>query len=168
MKTIYQRSLISLISILVLFSSSCKKDDAEPTPSATTIPSNNTTTCNFTTNVLVIDGTVKTILSDSCRVFGSNYYAEHFADAGKTEGIAIIFNGTSVPAAGTYTAVNTFAAIAPGKAYVEYYNTSNAYQPASGTVTVTDNGSSKIYTFCNFSCTDGTTTKSVSLRSNCN
>ncbi len=167
MKTIHQLSFI-LVSTMILFSTSCKKDDAETTPAPTPTPAPANTTCNYTTNVLVIDGTVKTILSDSCRVFGTNYYTEHFADAAKTEGIAIIFDGTALPAAGTYSAVNTFAAVAPGKAYVEYYNISNAYQPASGTVTVTDNGSSKIYTFCTFSCTDGTTTKVISLRSKCN
>ena len=151
------------LALSMMIYASCKKDDPEPEP-----VNNNSDACNYTTNVLVIDGTTKNIVSDSCRVFGSNYYTEHFVDAGKTEGIAIIFNGTSLPAAGTYTAVNTFGAIAAGKAYVEYYSATSAYQPAAGTITVTNSGNSKIYTFCNFSCTDGTTTKVVSVRATCN
>lgn len=145
----------------IQFMSSCKKKDDST-------DNTNPNPCNFITNVLVIDGTTKGIVSDSCRVFGNNYYTEHWVDAGKTEGIAIIFDGTALPAAGTYTAVNSFPAVSAGKAYVEYYNLTSAYQPASGTITVTDNGSSKIYTFCNFSCTDGTTSKTISVRATCN
>ncbi|HKR05477.1 MAG TPA: hypothetical protein VJY62_12655 [Bacteroidia bacterium] len=156
--------LLTLVLSIMLFTS-CKKDDPEPSPAAN---NNNNDPCNYTTNVLVVDGNTKNIVSDSCRVFGSNYYTEYFVDAGKTEGIAIIFNGTSMPAAGTYTAVNTFTAIASGKAYVEYYSATSAYQPASGTITITNSGNSKIYTFCNFSCTDGTTTKTISVRATCN
>jgi hypothetical protein len=166
MKNIYKTLSIFAAAILICIYPSCKKDSTAPT--TTNTPNNNNTTCNYTTNVLVINSIVNNIVSDSCRVFGSNYYTEHWVDAGKTEGIAIIFNGTSLPAAGTYTAVNTFAAVDATHVYVEYYTAADAYQPASGTVTVTDNGSSKIYTFCNFSCTNGSATKTVSLRATCN
>ena len=163
MKNIYKTILIPAVAFSVLIYASCKKDSTEPTSS-----NNTNNPCNYTTDVLVIDATVKNILSDSCRVFGANYYTEHWVDAAKTEGIAIIFNGTAPPAAGTYTAVNTFTAIDASHAYVEYYTAASAYQPASGTITVTDSGTSKIYTFCNFACTDGTTTKTVSVRTTCN
>lgn len=162
-----RKNILPLTAIcLVLLFTACKKDETEPASNNTN--NNNPTPCNFSTNVLVIDATTKNILSDSCRVFGSNYYTEHWADAARTEGIAIIFNGTTPPAAGTYTAVSTFTAITSSTAYVEYYTSTTAYQPAGGTITVTDSGSSKIYTFCNFSCTDGSATKTVSLRATCN
>ncbi|MFN8155021.1 MAG: hypothetical protein U0Y08_12080 [Bacteroidia bacterium] len=153
-------SLLAVISMMLL-SISCKKEEADPAPA-------NNSSCNYTTDVVAVDGTIKNVVSDSCRVFGTNYYTEHFADAGKTEAVTIIFDGTSLPAAGDYTAVNTFPAVGPGKVYVEYYTNTSAYQPASGTVSVAVSGTTRIYTFCNLSCTDGTTTKSVSLRSTCN
>ena len=167
MKNIYKTTPILAFAFCLAVLSSCKKDDTAP---ATNSPTNNTnpTPCNFTTDVLRIDATTKNILSDSCRTFGSNYFSEHWVDAAKTEGIVLIFNGTTPPAAGNYTAVNTFPAVDATHAYVEYYTSSTAYQPASGTITVTDNGSSKIYTFCNFSCTDGSATKTISVRTTCN
>ncbi len=167
MKNLIKNLSVSALVFILLCHISCKKNNAEP--ETTTNNNNNPTpTCNFSTNVLVIDGIQKNVLSDSCRVFGSNYYTEHFVDAAKTEAITIIFDGTSIPAAGTYTAVNTFPAINATHVYVEYYTAASAYQPASGTVTVTDSGSAKIYTFCNLPCTDGTTTKTISVRATCN
>ena len=166
MQNIYKTVSLLGVVFFILILSACKKDDNAPVNNNNT--NNNTNPCNFTTSVLVIDATTKNILSDSCRVFGSNYFSEHWVDAAKTEGIVLIFDGAAAPATGTYTAVNTFAAIASGKVYVEYYDVTNAYQPASGTVTVSDNGSSKIYTFCNFSCTNGSTAKTISVRAECN
>lgn len=157
--------LLVACSILCLTTSSCKKDS--PATPATNNTTNSNNNCNFTSNVLVADGVTKTIVSDSCRVFGSNYYTEHFADAGRTEAVAIIFDGTAAPAAGTYTAVNTITAVGPGHAYVEYYTAADAFQPANGNITVSDSGTAKIYSFCNFSCTNGTVTKSISIRSVC-
>ena len=165
MKNIFKSISILTVIFSVTIFSSCKKDNAAPANNST---NNNTTPCSYTTNVLVINSTVKNILSDSCRIFGSNYFSEHWVDAGQTEGIVLIFNGTTPPSAGTYTAVNTLPAIDAAHAYVEYYTSASAYQPASGTITVADNGSSKIYTFCNFACTDGTTTKTVNVRATCN
>ena len=160
MKNQIRNSLLAVTSMMLLCIA-CKKDDSDPAPV-------NNSGCNYSTDVVAVDGTVKNIVSDSCRVFGSNYYTEHFADAGKTEAVTIIFDGTALPAAGDYTAVNTLATVGPGKVYVEYYTNTSAYQPASGTVNVTVNGSSRIYSFCNLSCTDGSVTKSISLRSTCN
>jgi hypothetical protein len=166
MKNISKATSLLVLAFCLAVLSSCKKDNPAPAPAPTT--PNNTTTCSYTTNVLVIDATVKNILSDSCRVFGTNYYTEHWVDAGKTEGIAIIFNGTTPPAAGNYTAVNTFTSVDATHVYVEYYTSTTAYQPAGGTITVTDSGTSKIYTFCNFACTDGSISKTVSVRATCN
>lgn len=157
--------IISNLSLALLLSLnySCKKDNDPPTTSPT--PNNN---CNYTSNVLAVDATTKSILSDSCRVFGDKYYTEHFADAGRTEAVTIIFDGTSAPSPGNYTAVNSFAAISSSQVYVEYYTAADAFQPASGTVTVADSGTSKIYSFCNLTCTNGTATKTISLRNVCN
>jgi len=166
MKNISKTTSLLVLAFSLAVFSSCKKDDAAPANNNP--PSSNSTACNFTTDVLRIDATTKNILSDSCRVFGSNYFIEHWVDSARTEGIVIIFNGTALPAAGNYTAVSTFAAVDATHAYVEYYTSTTAYQPASGTITVTDSGISKIYTFCNFACTDGTTTKTVSVRATCN
>jgi hypothetical protein len=168
MKRFYGLALTLSISSFILIFSACKKDDNTPANNSSTNNNNNNNPCNFTTNVLVINATTKNILSDSCRVFGNNYFSEHWVDAAKTEGIVLIFNGTTPPAAGTYTAVSTFPAIDATHTYVEYYTSANAYQPASGTITVTDNGSSKVYTFCNFTCSSGSANKTVSVRATCN
>ena len=166
MKNISKAILILAFTHCLFIFPSCKKDETAPASSSTN--NTNPVPCNFTTDVLRIDATTNNILSDSCRVFGSNYFSEHWVNSGKTEGIVLIFNGTTPPAAGDYSAVNTLTAVDATHAYVEYYEGTSAYQPASGTITVADNGSSKVYTFCNFTCTAGSATKTVSVRTTCN
>lgn len=153
---------ILTIALSIVLFTSCKKDNHEPEP-----PDNNTNPCNYTSNVLVIGGTSKNITNSSCNGNASDYTSEHYTDGAHTEGLTMMFNGAVAPSAGTYTAVNAVP-VAAGKVYVEYFETTNAYQPTSGTVTVSDNGSSKIYTFCNLSFTNGSATKTISVRATCN
>lgn len=161
------KTLLTRILLIVMIGVGCKKEST--TPSATNnSTNNNSTSCNFTSNVLVIDNVSHAIVSDSCRVFGTTYYAEHWIDNARTDGFVLVFNGAAIPSAGSYTAVNTISALTAGKVYVEYYNNSSAWQPASGTVTVTASGTGRVYEFCQLSASNGSTTKVISSRSTCN
>lgn len=155
------RLTAALLACISLLSISCNKDDDDD---------NNTTTppaCSYTTNVLVVGGTQKNILSSSCTAGATFYSSEHYVDAGNTEGITMMFDGGAAPAAGTYT-VTTTIPVPAGNVYIEYFETTNAYQPASGSVTVEDSGASKIYKFCNLTFSNGSVTKTISSRATCN
>ena len=165
MKNILRTFTIPVAIFLLLCNASCKKDNPETTSSTTN--TNNNNPCNYTTNVIVVGGTVKNINSSSCSGNASNYTSEHYADAAHAEGITMIFDGALAPNAGSYTAINTVP-VPAGKVYVEYFETTNAYQPSAGTVTVADSGSSKIFSFCNLSLTNGSSTKTISVRATCN
>lgn len=151
------------LSIAVLMTiSSCKKKSDDETP--TTNP------CNFTTNVIVVDGTTKNIIATDCKDNGSNYLSEQKTDTSSTpEAIVMAFNGTASPAPGTYTAVNDIALVTANTVYVEYYTATDAFQPSTGTVTVTASGSAKNFTFCDLSFTQsGSNLKKISIRATCN
>ena len=153
--------LLAAASLILVFS--CKKKDDDN--------NSNSNPCNFATNVLVVEGTSGNIVKSDCKVFGTNYYSEHLIDTGSTspEGAVMVFSGAAAPAAGEYTAVNDINLVAAGTVYVEYYKIADSWQPSSGKVTVTDSGGSKIYTFCDFNCTQGgLNPRKVSIRATCN
>jgi hypothetical protein len=159
MKNKVRNSYLLFFVISILIYSSCKKSDSDPEIS--------NAPCNFTTNLIEIDGTLKNITAGNCYNAGLTFTSEQYVDSGHTEGLTMIFDGSTTPLAGSYDAVNTLPVL-PGKVYLEYFETVNAYQPTSGKVTVTDNGSSKVFTFCNLSFAGGVNTKLVSSRATCN
>jgi hypothetical protein len=164
MKNFYRFIPVLLFALLLV--QSCKKEEdassVTPPPAA-----NNNSTCNYTTNILVVDGASKNITGSSCHSNASDYTSEHYTDTVQSEGLTMIFNGTSAPAAGTYTAIGTVP-VSAGQVFIEYFASIIAFQTTGGTVTVSDNGSSKVYSFCNLSFSDGASTKVISARATCN
>lgn len=158
------RLLLSLIIVSVV---ACKKDNDEETNPQTPTAEE----CNLTTNAIVLDGTQFGIVKSNCfSPFAGSYYSEHMSDTSSAapKGIVMVFNGTAAPVAGDYTITPNAGSIAAGQVFVEYYNTASSWHGSSGTVKVTDSGSSKVYSFCKISCTDGTATKILSVRATCN
>jgi hypothetical protein len=160
MKTLF-RMMIPVMTGLALTFAACNNDDDEENNN------NNTNACNYTTNLLVIGGTQKPITSSSCTVNATDYSANHYVGAGTGEGITLLFNGAAKPAAGTY-GVSATVPVPTGKVYVEYFETVNAYQPVSGSVTVEASGAARVFKFCNLSFTNGSVNKVISARITCN
>lgn len=164
----YSRKIFAtLLPVLLLSIVSCKKDNEEETATPQT-PA--TDECTLSGNVIVLDGVQATIIKSNCSSpFVGSYYSEHMSDTSSTspKGIVMVFSGAA-PAAGDYTVTPNASSVGAGQVFVEYYNTATSWHAVTGTVKVTDSGSSKVYTFCKISCTDGSTTKVVSVRATCN
>jgi hypothetical protein len=160
------RPLTSVLVVglcFLLSAAGCKKDN---NPAQTN--NTNTNTCNFTTDVIAVDGTTRAIIRPVCHVLGTAYFAEFHTDTSAAPtGVAMIFSGTTRPAPGTYTPVNDVNLVAAGKVYVEYYDPANAWQATTGTVTVAASGSQVVITFCNLTLS-GAGTKVVSVRATTN
>ena len=157
-----KKNLLLSAAVIALVVSSCaKKDDDD---------SSATNPCNFTTNVIEVEGSNKAIVKSDCKIFGTSYYSEHLTDSSATpEGAVMVFMGGAPPAAGDYAVINDITQLAATNVYVEYYKIADSFQPTAGSVKVTDSGGSKIYTFCNLSCSQGgLNAKKVSLRAMCN
>ncbi len=160
MKTI--KAMFAACILILLMIGGCKKD------AETTSPNNNTGTCNFTTDVIAVDGATGNIIRAFCHVLGSSYFAEFHTDTSAAPtGIAMIFSGTTRPAPGTYTIVTDVALVAAGTVYVEYYDPANAWQGTTGTITVATSGSQVVITFCSLTLS-GAGTKVVSVRATTN
>ena len=142
----------------------CKKDEAPTTPN------NPQPSCNYTTDVIAVNGTASPIIRPYCHVLGSSYYAEFHTDTSAAPtGVAMIFSGSSTPAAGDYTIVTDVSQVAPGKVFVEYYDPSTAWDGTTGTVKVTLSGSQTVITFCSLTLTANPgNNKTVSVRATCN
>lgn len=156
--------LVLATAMLALSIQSCKKDNEETTTPVT--PDE----CSFTVNQIIIDGVAAPFIKDICQDPGvGSYYSEHQTDTTGTnvKGLVMAFNGNIAPSAGDYTINNNILTLASGQVYIEYYAT-NAWIGQSGTVKVVDSGSSKVYTFCKVSCSDGSTSKVISSRATCN
>jgi hypothetical protein len=159
-----KQALVVAVAILFSLTGGCKKDET-PAAANNPDPSGN---CNFTTDVIAADGVTRNILRAVCHVLGSSYFAEFHTDTSAAPtGVALIFSGTTRPAPGTYAIVTDVAQVAPGKVYVEYYDTANAWQGTTGNVTVTDGGSQVVITFCSLTL-NGPNTKVVSTRATTN
>ena len=158
-------SLVFTVAVLVL-SQGCKKDDNPTQPP----PNPASTTCNFTTDVVVVDGTSGNVIKANCSTPGSSYIAEFLTDTSVAPtGIALVFSTATSPDSGNYATQADAAHIAAGEVYVEYYNPTTAWHATTGTVHVAQSGAAKIFTFCSLTLTaGGTSTKSVSIRGTCN
>ena len=146
-------------SLVMLFVSSvpgCKKDE-------TTQPPDHPATCNFTTNVVVVDGVSKNII----RVNNTEFLVDTSALA---SGVAMLFT-TALPDPGEYAVIDDAASVTTGKVYVEFYDSSSAWHGTTGTVTVTATagGAQRVIAFCNLALTAGPSdNKTVSLRGTTN
>ncbi|HNR18741.1 MAG TPA: hypothetical protein PKN75_07050 [Bacteroidia bacterium] len=161
-----KKILATILPVILLSFTSCKKDNEEETATPQT-PA--TDECSFSANAIVLDGTQAAIIKSNCfSPFAGTYYSEHMSDTSSTspKGVVMVFNGAA-PAVGDYTVTPNASSIAAGQVFVEYYNTATSWHGTAGTIKVTDSGSSKVYTFCKISCTDGSTTKVVSVRATC-
>ena len=154
------------VLVIVLSLAGCKKDD-NPTQQSTN-PS--VTGCNFTTDVVAVDGVTKSIIRPVCHVLGSSYFAEFLIDTSAAPtGIAMIFLGTAAPVAGDYAIVTQVNQVAAGKVFVEFYDPTNAWDGTTGTVKVTVSGSQTIVSFCTLDLFNTPTNrKTVSVRATCN
>jgi hypothetical protein len=150
---------------LTLFVAGCKKDEA-PTQTNTPPP---TTTCNYTTNVVVVDGTSHAVVKTNCNTI-ANYLAEFLTDSSASPtGLVFMFSTTTAPAAGDYTIQPDAASVTTGQVYVEYYDPSTAWRGTTGTVKVTVTGSLHIFEFCSLTLNaGGSNNKTVSARGTCN
>ena len=156
-----------LATIVLLSLASCKKDDG-PTQANNNPNGGGNNNCNFTTDVIAVDGVTKAIIHPICHVLGTSYFAEFLVDTSAAPtGVAMIFAGTTRPAAGTYTIVPTVTQVTAGNVFVEYYDPTNAWDGTTGTVTVAASGSQSLITFCSVTLT-GTGTKAVSVRATTN
>ncbi len=155
-----------ILTFAALLCVGCKKDDepTQPPPSNT-----GTGSCNFTTELVVVDGTNKPIQKPNCHTTGT-YYAEFLVDTSAAPtGVALAFSTTSSPDTGTYTVVPDVPSVTTGKVYVEYYDPSTAWHGTSGSVHVASQSGMKVYTFCSLTLNaGGTNNKTVSLRGTCN
>ncbi|HCV44207.1 MAG TPA: hypothetical protein DGH68_12035 [Bacteroidetes bacterium] len=157
-KAVFAIAVIALAAV-----GGCKKDESP----ATTNNPNNTGNCNFTTDVIAVDGVTKNIIRPLCHVLGSAYYAEFLVDTSAAPtGVAMVFFGGARPSPGTYTIVPAFPTAA-GTVYVEYYDPTNAWIGTTGTVTVTAAGSQVVITFCSLALI-GVNAKVVSVRATTN
>jgi hypothetical protein len=156
---------LMLAATLILFVAGCKKDES---PTQTNTPSP-TTTCNYTTDVVAVDGTSHAVVKTNCQTVGS-FLAEFLTDSSAVPtGLVFSFSTTTAPAAGSYTIQPDAASVTAGQVYVEYYDPSTAWRGMTGTVKVTANGSQHIFEFCNLTLNaGGSNNKTVSARGTCN
>jgi hypothetical protein len=158
-------SCIVLLSATLLAASivSCKKD-AQPTNATNNTGQN----CNFTTDVVVVDGATNAIVQPMCHVLGSSYFAEFLTNTSAAPtGIAMIFSGSTRPSAGSYSIITDVNQLAAGKVFVEYYDPANSWIGTTGTITVAASGSQAVITFCSLTLT-GVGNKVVSVRATTN
>lgn len=156
--------IVVIAMSLVLIVPSCKKDES---PTSSNNPSQ---TCNYTTDVVAVNGVTANIIRPYCHVLGGSYFAEFHTDTSAAPtGIAMLFSGTSAPAAGDYTIVTDVGQVASGKVFVEYYDPTTAWDGTAGTVKVTVSGSQTVITFCSLTLTANPgNNKTVSVRATCN
>jgi hypothetical protein len=159
--------LFTCVAVLILCIGGCKKDD-NPTQSNTTTTT--TGSCNFTTDVIAVEGATKNIIKPFCHVLGSTYFAEFLVDTSAAPtGVAILFDGAATPAVGDYSIVTQVSQVAAGKVYVEYYDPANAWDGTTGTVKVTKSGTQTVVSFCSLDLYNTPSSKkTVSVRATCN
>jgi len=156
----------ALALTIVLVIAGCKKDEASPLTPNTPAP----TVCNYTTDIVSVDGTSHAILKYNCKVVGG-YIAEFLTDTSAAPtGVALAFApGSGTPAAGNYLITSDATSVGAGQVYVEYYDPSTAWHGTTDTVKVAANGAARVYTFCSLTLTaGGSNNKTVSLRGTCN
>lgn len=154
------------VLIVLVTVNGCKKDDEAPTQPGG--GSTNTTSCNFSTDVVAVSGSNHSIVKYNCSGSG---LSEFLIDSGATtaSGVVLSFEaGTGIPAAGSYLITADAAHVNTGQVYVEFYDASTAWHGTTDTVHVAEGGAGRIYTFCSLTLTaGGTNTKTVSLRATC-
>lgn len=130
---------------LVMFAGGCKKDSNPAQNSA----NNNTSNCNFTTDVVVVDGVSRNIVQTNANALGAGFIVEFLTDnSASPTGIALLFSSSSSPAAGDYAFESDATQVTAGKVYVEYYDPTTAWRGISGTAKVAMSGAQKVITFC--------------------
>ena len=157
-------TIIRVIALCsVVCATSCKKDE-NPTAA------NNPATCNYTTDIVVVNGASSMILKVHNQAIGAGYIIEFLTDTSAAPtGVALSFNGSTSPAAGDYAIEPDVTNVTAGKVYVEYYDPATAWRGMSGTVKVTASGAQKVITFCNQELVaTATNKKTVSIRGTAN
>jgi hypothetical protein len=157
---------LALITLTLSCASGCKKEEASP--AAPNTPA--TTNCNFTTDVVAVDGTSFPVKKYNCGAPAGSYLAEYLTDSSAVPtGLVFMFSGSGSPAAGDYAIHADAATVAAGQVYVEYYDPSTAWHGTAGTVHVEANGAARVFTFCSLTLNaGGSNNKTVSARGTCN
>ena len=147
------------VTVFAVLCGGCKKDSSPAQNN-----NNTSANCNFTTDVVVVDGVSKTVVHTNAQAIGTGYIVEFLTDnSASPTGLALAFSAT--PAAGDYAIQPDATAIVAGQVYVEYYDPSTAWHGMSGTVKITANGSQKVVTFCSQDLfASATNKKTVSVR----
>ncbi len=133
----------TLILVMVVSLGGCSKNDNPSQP-----PNNQPATCNFSTDVVAVNGTEHAVVKVNQNTVPS-YIAEFLIDTSAAPtGVALVFSGSAVPDTGTYAIEANPGSLAAGKVYVEYYDAANAWHGTTGSIHVAAGAGGRVYTFC--------------------
>jgi hypothetical protein len=136
---------ISISICLAFFISSCGKKDKTNTTNTNTAP----VFCSLQMATLVINDTVNQITTDTSFQTANNTYYLQYQDAAE-KGCSFDFEGTQIPAEGSFAITPNFTEILPGskKVYVQFFINGNSFQGQSGVVKITGAGSAAVIEYC--------------------